>query len=50
MKIKKCSKCLSYGLSEICKCGGKALSPQPPKYSPEDKYAKYRRQYKEENK
>ena len=26
-----------------CKCGGKAVSVKPAKYSPEDKYAKYRR-------
>ncbi len=25
------------------KCGNKSLSPKPPKYSPVDKYAKYRR-------
>jgi H/ACA ribonucleoprotein complex subunit 3 len=25
------------------KCNLKTISPKPPKYSPEDKYAKYRR-------
>lgn len=49
MKIKKCVKCSKYGLSDKCSCAGKLLNPQPPKYSPEDKYAKYRRQYKQEN-
>lgn len=34
-----------YSMKEICpKCGGKTLSPKPPKYSPEDKYGKYRRE------
>jgi H/ACA ribonucleoprotein complex subunit 3 len=46
-KILKCQKCSSYGLSEVCTCGGKRIPVAPPKYSPEDKYAKYRRQYKE---
>jgi H/ACA ribonucleoprotein complex subunit 3 len=40
----KCNKCNNYTLKEICpKCGEKAISPKPAKYSPEDKYAKYRR-------
>jgi H/ACA ribonucleoprotein complex subunit 3 len=43
----KCSKCGSYGISEICGCGEKRVAPKPPKYSPEDKYGKYRRLYKE---
>ena len=46
--ILKCSKCKSYGLREDCDCGNKRGSPKPQKYSPEDKYGKYRRQYKEE--
>jgi H/ACA ribonucleoprotein complex subunit 3 len=29
-------------------CGGKAVNPKPPKYSVEDKYAKYRRMAKED--
>ena len=31
-----------------CKCGGEAVSPKPPKYSPEDKYGAYRRKIKGE--
>jgi len=44
--ILKCSKCSSYTLKETCKCGGKAATIKPPKYSPEDKYADYRRKAK----
>jgi H/ACA ribonucleoprotein complex subunit 3 len=37
-------------MKEICpKCGEKAIMPKPPKYSPEDKYARYRRIAKEED-
>ncbi len=46
--ILKCS-CGSYGLSEECPCGGRRCRVLPPKYSPEDKYAAYRRKYKEEH-
>jgi H/ACA ribonucleoprotein complex subunit 3 len=46
MKIKKCESCGTYTMKEKCpKCGGKAISPQPPKYSPEDRYGKYRRKF-----
>ena len=43
----KCPSCDSYGLTEECSCGGTRHTPKPPKYSPEDKYASYRRKYKE---
>ena len=47
--ILKCSKCGEYTMKEVCpKCGAKALNPKPPKYSPEDKYADYRRKAKKE--
>jgi H/ACA ribonucleoprotein complex subunit 3 len=45
--ILKCSKCGSYSLKESCLGGGTRVSPKPPKRSPEDKYAAYRRKYKE---
>lgn len=45
-QILKCS-CGAYGLSERCTCGGKRVSPKPPKWSPEDRYGSYRRKYKE---
>jgi|TARA_B100002003_G_C14120155_1_gene538734 H/ACA ribonucleoprotein complex subunit 3 len=44
--ILKCQDCGEYTLKEKCKCGGKAVLAKPPKYSPEDKYGKYRRQVK----
>ncbi|MFP4523271.1 MAG: nucleolar RNA-binding Nop10p family protein [Candidatus Nanoarchaeia archaeon] len=46
----KCEKCGSYGFSQGCSCGAMRVFPKPPKYSPEDKYAKYRRIAKEEQK
>ena len=48
MHILKCKKCESYGLSEICSCNNKRERITPSKFSPEDKYAKYRRQAKAE--
>ena len=47
-KILKCEKCQSYGLDTTCPCGGTRVFSHPPKYSPEDKYAKYRRLAKEQ--
>ena len=47
VKILKCPACGNYALSETCACGGKRLPPKPAKYSPDDKYAAYRRKYKE---
>lgn len=47
--ILKCVKCNIYTLKEKCQCGGKAVSPKPAKYSPEDKYGKYRREVKEKD-
>ncbi|MBL7051125.1 ribosome biogenesis protein [Candidatus Woesearchaeota archaeon] len=45
--ILKCISCNSYTLNEKCNCGSKAVNPKPAKYSPEDKYANYRRKVKE---
>jgi H/ACA ribonucleoprotein complex subunit 3 len=45
----KCTKCGKYTLKELCACGGKAISPKPPKFSPDDPYAKYRVEAKEED-
>ncbi|MFH1316398.1 MAG: RNA-protein complex protein Nop10 [Candidatus Woesearchaeota archaeon] len=44
--ILKCSKCGKYTMKDDCDCSGKAVSPAPPKYSPEDKYGEYRRKVK----
>ncbi|MCF7798544.1 RNA-protein complex protein Nop10 [Candidatus Woesearchaeota archaeon] len=46
--ILKCERCFSYGLAETCSCGGKRVFSHPPKFSPEDKYGKYRRMAKEQ--
>ncbi len=44
--ILKCNSCGSYTLKERCRCGGKAVTVRPPKYSPEDPYGNYRRRAK----
>jgi H/ACA ribonucleoprotein complex subunit 3 len=44
--ILRCADCGAYTLIEKCKCGGKAATVKPPKYSPDDKYASYRRKAK----
>lgn len=46
-KIMQCNVCKKYTMKEEC-CSEKTREPKPPKYSPEDKYAGYRRQVKEE--
>jgi H/ACA ribonucleoprotein complex subunit 3 len=41
--IRKCSSCGVYTLKKDCpKCGGFTMDPHPAKYSPDDKYARYR--------
>jgi H/ACA ribonucleoprotein complex subunit 3 len=45
MKIRKCLNCKRYTLKEICQyCGNKTVYPHPPKYSPQDKFGKFRRE------
>jgi H/ACA ribonucleoprotein complex subunit 3 len=46
-RILRCPLCGSYALTEQCPCSGARIPPKPPKYSPDDKYAEYRRRYKE---
>ena len=43
--LRKCVKCQQYTLNkERCPvCGGEVRIPHPAKFSPEDRYAKYRR-------
>jgi rRNA maturation protein Nop10 len=48
IEILQCQNCKRFTLKKECSCGGKGITPIPPKYSPEDAYAKYRRQVKEE--
>jgi H/ACA ribonucleoprotein complex subunit 3 len=41
--VLKCSSCGKYTISEKCPyCGGKTVTVHPAKYSPDDKYARYR--------
>ena len=48
-KIRKCPNCGRYTLKEYCpECKEKTVNPHPPKFSPEDKYGKYRRIMKKE--
>jgi len=48
--LRKCGQCSKYTLNqEKCPyCGGKVRIPHPAKFSPQDKYAKYRRAMKME--
>ena len=41
-KLRKCLRCGEYTLLEI-HCEEKTVSAHPPKYNPNDRYAKYRR-------
>jgi H/ACA ribonucleoprotein complex subunit 3 len=47
--LRKCVKCGEYTLKQdSCPvCGGDLRVPHPAKFSPEDKYAKYRRAMRE---
>ncbi|MGB8132890.1 MAG: RNA-protein complex protein Nop10, partial [Nitrososphaeraceae archaeon] len=41
--IRKCPKCGAYTLKQNCNsCNVSTIDPHPPKYSPDDKYARYR--------
>lgn len=45
--IKQCPKCGKYTLKDVCGvCNVKTVTAHPPKFSPEDKYGKYRRKIK----
>jgi len=46
MHILKCVVCGNYCLDNVCSCGAKTERVVPPRFSPDDKYAKYRRQAK----
>jgi H/ACA ribonucleoprotein complex subunit 3 len=42
-----CKKCKIYTLDNVCgKCKGNTISKNPPKFSPQDHYGKYRRELK----
>ncbi|MEM0491088.1 MAG: RNA-protein complex protein Nop10 [Acidilobaceae archaeon] len=50
--MRKCIRCGRYTLREDkCPyCGGELVIPHPPKFSPQDKYIKYRYELKKEKK
>ncbi len=49
MKIVRCAKCNVYTLKSRCpKCKTKTIGIKPAKFSPEDKYGKWRRKAKNE--
>jgi H/ACA ribonucleoprotein complex subunit 3 len=42
-QLRKCVKCYHYTLKEKCsKCNEKTISAHPAKFSPDDKYMRYR--------
>ena len=42
-QLRKCPKCFQYTLKEKCpKCGEQTISAHPAKFSPDDKYMRYR--------
>jgi len=47
--ILQCKDCGTYTMKEKCSCGGTAVLIIPPKFSPEDKYASYRRKAKKKD-
>lgn len=51
MKMRRCRSCGEYTLQKKCPhCGGEVGVVYPPRYSPEDKYGKYRRKLKRQQK
>jgi len=45
--IYKCPSCQQYTIEKSCpSCNSATIMPQPPKFSLDDKYAKYRREVK----
>lgn len=46
-QILYCKKCKSYMLDEICnRCKEKTIVKEPARFSPQDRYGKYRRKLK----
>lgn len=49
MKILKCLKCNEYTLKENCPvCNSKTAEVRPAKFSPEDRFGRYRRMMKKQ--
>ncbi|MFL2941169.1 MAG: RNA-protein complex protein Nop10 [Candidatus Poseidoniales archaeon] len=45
-----CKACHLFTLNNFCgKCNARTSNPLPPKFSPEDKYGKYRRMLREKS-
>ncbi|MDP3728219.1 MAG: nucleolar RNA-binding Nop10p family protein [bacterium] len=44
-----CSHCKKYTLKEICSCGNKTTTTKPAKFSVDDKWGHYRREFKKEH-
>ena len=41
--MRRCPNCGRYTFKEVCPvCGSKTVVPHPPRFSPEDKFVKYR--------
>ena len=47
-EILYCSHCKKYTLKEICSCGNKTSTTKPAKFSVDDKWGRYRREFKKE--
>lgn len=43
MRILYCKQCKKFTMKETCECGKETFALKPAKYSPEDKWARYRR-------
>jgi H/ACA ribonucleoprotein complex subunit 3 len=47
VNLSRCMECSAYSLRAECpKCGGRTMTPHPPRFSPEDRLGKYRRRLK----
>ncbi len=47
VEIRYCTYCKIYTMKEICKiCGRETIVKKPPRFSPQDRYGKYRRYLK----
>ncbi|HPE62839.1 MAG TPA: RNA-protein complex protein Nop10 [Methanothrix sp.] len=48
-KIKKCRACNLYTLKDVCPiCGASTSQTKPARFSPEDRYGRYRRALRQE--
>ncbi|MBI2543186.1 MAG: nucleolar RNA-binding Nop10p family protein [Candidatus Aenigmarchaeota archaeon] len=48
--MRRCESCETYTFKQSCaKCNRETINPNPPKYSPEDRYGKWRRMSMDEH-